>query len=1580
MEPAIEGKRKRSTSRGNDYSKCLVCQTVTDQNGPIRMLTKVGLNTFRNAVQTRHDDVYDRIWEDIQDESFLAKKPVCHQNCRAVYTLKRSVDALEPSTSKKPKDDGEARRPSRQSIDYKSVCFLCEKERDSKGDRKLTLIATKERQDKVHKKAKELQDEALLRKIEGFGDAHIDFVAYDFRYHTKCMNQLLAARGKSDTGRENSSVSVHEKTFQKLLSEISGELFVDRHAYYISQLSKRYRKLLQEVTEVENQPYRSDRLKKKLLKHFGEDIQLVELKRGETLICASSLSVKELCAEVVALKSEVDECQLLPDEFDAGDLDRNVSSTSYPLAKHLRTEIKGLEKRTMREPAGEDKISYQGAANLVPLDLYNLLAWLLTDSDESVGEDGRVQLSTAEDERVLNLAQDIVSSLTRLPLPKHIGVAMHILKSTRSKSLVTMVNRFGNCVSYNTAQRYITTVANEVSEREERDGLFIPTNIVPGQFLQCALDNLNFHSETEDGGSLDATTNIIYQSPGSQDETVVEVVTVPRAKTRETSVKPPEKFVPVTSMLTLKDRKQARSLCGVPIGADGEQIKPGPLADANVVWFLLRMFPTQLLSSENDSESDSCSVTWNAFFEVHSGKRAEKTNIGYGPLFPETPTKADVVQTSLDYFISLSLKLGQEKTVVTCDQAIYDIIKGLVVKHSERYKDVIVRLGGFHIATNFLGSIGFFMKESGIEDILVLSGICGRGTANKVMAGKDFYKMVRYHSFVCEAMFMLKWEAFESWCIEEGEVEHLSSLASLLERLRNATELKDRDEVVRLSDETLQVLRSLEVNWANFEKTQGLTAQLWRMYIDMVLILKRYIHAERAGVWEQHLQEVENMLPYTVSSGHGKYMSCLPIYLNDMRGLPVSAPDVHEKFESGEFNVHQIAGDFNGVWTDLALEQTYNKEGKTSLFKGIIQAESAREKYIKTLPFMTSVSESVKQMVHMTSPEADHHDKLNKDDHEQVLKIKRIIQEKMRNPFSPNLLKDKLVNISTGETLGSTKLIEARKLGLEAMRAADTSDSEKISMPKIATFANQQKKGKKKRDNAKAVISEENAVTRALCFTQDLSDEGRIDAFSHEWLEYPPALYDHDGHNNCFVMRKGTKADFFDKIQSEVSEWETVKELPPKASPTIYVIDAMAFIQRYQTLGVSTFGELQESYRRKLMAIKPAGCNKVHFVGDQYDFGVMSLKGDERQRRGSRKTSSEYVPADTLKIPDWKTFLSNPSNKTNLLKYLSESWSKSTVPDGITIVIAVDAQTVQVSSYGVSILEELYCPTHEEADTRIFAHMAKFPEGCRVVVQATDTDILMLCLYHYPRLENIEQLWVEKLDTFLPIHDLVKELARTLDKDSLEITETLLVAYVLSGCDSVSYPYKRGKKRAAKVALQQIGKMVTFANFEPVDVSDVDEKIFDEAREFFCRLYSAVSSSSLNELRAHLFASSKQDIRSLPPTEDAFRFHVLRSLAQFSLYKQACLSNPTLLPPEHYGRQLENGALVPVMKSLPAKPKTAKLHFCKCKSTPLCQRNCPCRKLPSGCIIACPCNGKPDICGLRITYDDNDDDADDNDD
>ena len=87
------------------------------------------------------------------------------------------------------------------------------------------------------------------------------------------------------------------------------------------------------------------------------------------MICASSSTARELCAEVIALKSEIDDyrCQLLPDEVNVDDLDPNISSNSYSLTKHLRKEVKQIGKRAIREPDEDIEISYKGASKLVPL-------------------------------------------------------------------------------------------------------------------------------------------------------------------------------------------------------------------------------------------------------------------------------------------------------------------------------------------------------------------------------------------------------------------------------------------------------------------------------------------------------------------------------------------------------------------------------------------------------------------------------------------------------------------------------------------------------------------------------------------------------------------------------------------------------------------------------------------------------------------------------------------------------------------------------------------------------------------------------------------------------------------------------------------------------------------------------------------------------------------------------------------------------------------------------------------------------------------------------------------------------------
>ena len=56
-------------------------------------------------------------------------------------------------------------------------------------------------------------------------------------------------------------------------------------------------------------------------------------------------------------------------------------------------------------------------------------------------------------------------------------------------------------------------------------------------------------------------------------------------------------------------------------------------------------------------------------------------------------------------------------------------------------------------------------------------------------------------------------------------------------------------------------------------------------YMAMVMILKRFIHAERAGLWEEHLVEIEKILTYLVAAGQYKYVSGLLHYLQAMRNI-----------------------------------------------------------------------------------------------------------------------------------------------------------------------------------------------------------------------------------------------------------------------------------------------------------------------------------------------------------------------------------------------------------------------------------------------------------------------------------------------------------------------------------------------------------------------------------------------------------------------------------------------------------------------------------------------------------------------
>ena len=120
--------------------------------------------------------------------------------------------------------------------------------------------------------------------------------------------------------------------------------------------------------------------------------------------------------------------------------------------------------------------------------------------------------------------------------------------------------------------------------------------------------------------------------------------------------------------------------------------------------------------------------------------------------------------------------LGQYDCVITFDLAIYSQAKEIQWKSPAEFGCIVIRLGGFHIILNYLALLGKMFEDSGLEDLLIESGIYGSNTASALRKGKSYNCGVRCYKLVMEAMVRLQWKSFVKWL--EDEMKQLMRIRS----------------------------------------------------------------------------------------------------------------------------------------------------------------------------------------------------------------------------------------------------------------------------------------------------------------------------------------------------------------------------------------------------------------------------------------------------------------------------------------------------------------------------------------------------------------------------------------------------------------------------------------------------------------------------------------------------------------------------------------------------------------------------------------------------------------------------------
>ena len=122
---------------------------------------------------------------------------------------------------------------------------------------------------------------------------------------------------------------------------------------------------------------------------------------------------------------------------------------------------------------------------------------------------------------------------------------------------------------------------------------------------------------------------------------------------------------------------------------------------------------------------------------------------------------------------SMMALLTQNYSVITFDISIYVKAKEIEWRLRQECEIMVIRMGGFHIVMNYLAVLGKKYQSSGIDDLLIESGMYDSSTTSILVKGNSYNRGIRAHKIAMEAMFHLQWRAmamtFVQWLSQQGD-------------------------------------------------------------------------------------------------------------------------------------------------------------------------------------------------------------------------------------------------------------------------------------------------------------------------------------------------------------------------------------------------------------------------------------------------------------------------------------------------------------------------------------------------------------------------------------------------------------------------------------------------------------------------------------------------------------------------------------------------------------------------------------------------------------------------------------------
>ena len=1091
--------------------------------------------------------------------------------------------------------------------------------------------------------------------------------------------------------------------------------------------------------------------------------------------------------------------------------------------------------------------------------LYNAIYYTMHDFANKNEYGYAITHSHLEAIKIWSLASDWESLITKETSPKQAVMGLVIHRMTGSKEVANMLHKCNHAISYRDIRMQNLAWSRMVSSRKLQ-----LSNMRKGVTTHSTLDNNDGRQETVTGaGTTHDTNKTLFQLPTSEEKEAIPNIgsQVERpldiwnsVENEQTEVAPYSigKRVGPSPIMNYNDDENLRDELEISFKKD-------------IAWSAAGSLPQYFQEEELPLLG-----SWTPFNKKISTVSTEKCIQEYLPVTAEPP-EYPVCKEYLDFLLEIMKDLEIPYIYVHSDEAVYSKLCHILWKNKDLYRDVILLMGGFHqlrVRQKLL-----FKRHScrGYKQWCVDAGIIASGSADQAFEGRHYYRCMRIHKEVFDALVQFK--------IEEVTQSHKNIEPELLSSL--VTLRKDP------SPSTLEkVVESPAFNILLAELTRadnGTEASMTLAYLEDVSSMLAMISAVREGNIERHLQSERDMLNQIFAFNHqnyARYCSYQHVYL---RSLQQEGHPAFDEMKLKGFGA-SIGGDkFSSIHGDLVTE-LFNKEtkGTAGPFRaGFSTNTETVNTWVRTIHLHSNLHKTFReQLVMKTSSkqkELSHGGRQNHSNH--VNSLKDQLAKYGVDPFDncpPRCL-------STGVEIDEAvvrDMLDAPAIGNalfkkfvhERLESNKTGYFDPIKKVKLNNGV------EKKKPIPKAVtLLKEDRQAFGLIIGKSVSLQ---EAFKYPITTVPLAVATTES-----TLRQSDKASLRNFL---ITESNSVSEEPPKNCS--WFIDGLAAVRSLQPK--RTYREWLRNFLQFTKPPKDSEAIQVGLVNDTYK--ADSIKGGTRKERGESglKVKIDGFDQHMLQGSKWQEFLNSGQNKEELIqlivKYMETGEGMSQLEHPY-IVTAGDA-TFSVRDHSICML---YTCNHEEADTRLVLHALLADSD--VVVVAKDTDVLILLIWAYEQ-SSVGKKWYMKYD-----HNKYADISEICKFLGPKICCTLPAVHAITGCDTTSYLYKVGKVKVLKKLLQAERKTDLLTDLGKDDA--VSEMILENAKEFVRTvLYSGKQRESYIETRIRLYQEMKmKSSMSLPPDPDSVVQVIKRAHYQAYFWRRCIEINVEMIPFANYG-------------------------------------------------------------------------------